>query len=378
MTIGFDGKRAVFNATGLGNYSRLVVDVLSEFYPHEHYILYSPKAQDNPELTSLLCRPDVHLKLPYKANLGGAYWRSVSGMMGDAHRHHVRLFHGLSGELPLDIAKSGIPSVLTVHDLIFKRFPQYYKPIDRMIYNFKFRRACRDATRIIAISECTKREIMHFYGVPAEKIDVVYQGCNEIFRKPVDDDEINDVRARYRLPSRFILSVGTIEERKNALLAVKALEHIDDQEIRLVLVGHHTKYYKEIMRYASKHGLGRRIFSSRVRTEHLPAVYHMAEAFVYPSRFEGFGIPILEALCCGTPVIAATGSCLEEAGGEACIYVNPDSVEEMTLAINRVLTDSDLRKRMTEQGHAHSERFDRHKMADALMAVYRKAIEAAK
>ncbi len=378
MTIGFDGKRAVFNNTGLGNYSRLVIDVLSEFYPHEHYILYSPKVKDNPELTSLLCRPDVHLKLPLKANLGGSYWRSVSGMMNDAHRHHVKLFHGLSGELPLDIAKSGIPSVLTVHDLIFRRFPQYYKLIDRIIYNFKFSRACRNATRIIAISECTKREIMHHYGVPAHKIDVVYQGCNEIFRQPVSDTEIDDVKTKYRLPSKFILSVGTVEERKNAMLAVKALEHIDDQDIRLVLVGHHTKYYKEIMRYAAKHGLGKRIFTSRVRNEHLPAVYHMAKAFVYPSRFEGFGIPVLEALCCGTPVIAATGSCLEEAGGPASIYVNPDSVEEMTDAINRVLSDNNLRNHMIEQGLAYSERFSRRNMADALMAVYHKTLESGK
>lgn len=373
MTIGFDGKRAVFNGTGLGNYSRLVIDVLSEFYPDNHYILYTPKIKENPELTALLCRPCVHLKAPHKAQLSGAYWRSVHGMLDDAKRHHVKLFHGLSGELPLDVAKSGIPSVLTVHDLIFKRFPQWYKPIDRIIYDYKFKHACHDATRIIAISECTKREIMHYYHVPEQKIDVVYQGCNEIFRKPVPQELTEHVRAKYHLPKRFILNVGTVEPRKNVMLAVKALEHIADKDIRLVIVGHHTKYYNEVLAYAKEHGLGHRIFASRVRTEHLPAVYHMAEAFVYPSRFEGFGIPILEALCCGTPVIAATGSCLEEAGGPGTIYVDPDSVSEMTAALDRVLSDSELRRRMIEQGLEFSTRFDRHLMADALLDVYRRA-----
>lgn len=378
MIIGFDGKRAVFNNTGLGNYSRLVIDVLSEFYPKNHYYIYSPKAKENPELTALLSRGRVHLKLPRKAPLGGSWWRSVSGMMAEAQRHHVQLFHGLSGELPLNIAKSGIPSVLTIHDLIFKRFPKFYKPIDRAIYDFKFKHACRDATRIMAISECTKREIMHFYHVPEEKIDVVYQGCNEIFRQPASDFMRQAAADRYRLPKRYILSVGTVEERKNVLLAVKALGHIADKDVRLVIVGHHTRYYKEIMKCAAAHGLGHRIFSiSHIRTEYLPALYQMAEAFVYPSRFEGFGIPILEALCSGTPVVAATGSCLEEAGGPDTLYVDPDSVEQMTDALNRVLGDASLRSRMIEAGHSYSQRFAASTMASQIMDVYERTLKQA-
>ena len=212
------------------------------------------------------------------------------------------------------------------------RYPQYYQSIDRKIYTYKFRKASENADKIIAISECTKRDIIRYFNIPDDKIEVVYQGCDPVFARPVSKKEKDRVRAAYGLPERFILSVGTIEERKNLLLAVKAVEKLDD--VHLVAIGKSTDYAKKVQDYVEAHGLENRVhIIHNLKFGDLPILYLLASLFVYPSRFEGFGIPIVEALSAGVPVIASTGSCLEEAGGEHSIYVDPDDVEGMANAM---------------------------------------------
>lgn len=376
MVVGFDGKRAVLNGTGLGNYSRVLIQSLAENNPRSQFIVYTPKLVDNPGLRPLMRCSNVHVKTPRKAIIG-AYWRSVHGMMSDAHHNRVGIFHGLSGELPLDVRRSGIPSVVTIHDLIFLRCPQYYHFIDRKIYDYKARKACHNADRIIAISECTKRDIVHYYGIDPVKIEVAYQGCNEIFHAEVTPAQIDKVRAKYDLPHNFMVCVGTVEERKNALLAVKALAGIDDKDVKLVLIGRRTKYFDKIKEFARANGLRHRVVClSRVHFKHLPVIYHMARVSVYPSRYEGFGLPVLEAQSCGTPVIAATGSCLEEAGGTAAVYVDPDSVEQMVQAINAVLGDDAKREQMVQGGLENAAKFNNDTLAQRMMEIYRSVLNS--
>lgn len=374
MKIGFDGKRAVCNNTGLGNYSRLVIDVLSEYYPDNEYRLYSPKITENERLTGLLSRQNVKLLGP-KTAAGRAFsglWRISRGLVDDCAADGIQLFHGLSNELPL--ASMEIPTVVTIHDVIFLYYPYCYKSIDRKIYNYKFRKACENASRIIAVSKCTKNDIVKEYGISAEKIDVVYQGCDESFHHKCLTQEMADVRRRYKLPDGdFILYVGTIEERKNALLAVKAMRGIPD-DVHLVLVGRETKYAQTIHDYVSRYGLEKRVHFRSIAFSDLPATYQMARAFTYPSRYEGFGIPILEALCSSTPVVATTGSCLEEAGGDAAIYVHPDDVDALSVSLRQVLADEDLRAKMIAAGLAYSAKFDRKIMADGIMDVYKRVL----
>ena len=169
MIIGFDGKRAVQNNTGLGNYSRLLVEVLATRFPEHLYALYAPKLRPNPRLKPLMELDNVELHTPDTASgrTFGALWRS-RGITSALKEDKVSLYHGLSGELPMNIAGSGIPSVVTIHDLIFRRFPECYSAVDRRIYDYKFRHAAERADRIIAISECTRRAIMEFYNIPAE------------------------------------------------------------------------------------------------------------------------------------------------------------------------------------------------------------------
>lgn len=365
MKIGFDAKRAFQNRTGLGNYSRYVIDILCRHYPEHTYMAFAPHCTDEPRMQALLdSYPQLSASFPAHS-FNKAYWR-LRGICHDIRQKGVDVFFGLSGELPLGIEEI-CPSVVTVHDLIFLRFPQYYPFIDRKIYAWKMRRACLSATRIVAISECTKRDIQHFFGIPADKISVIYQGCDPAFQSEDTEERDEEVARHYNLPQRFILSVGSIEERKNAGLLVKTLEHLP-QDVHLVLVGKRTPYTQTIELLPE--GLKSRLHILQgVPFTHLPSVYRLCTVFAYPSRYEGFGIPILEALRSGVPVLAATGSCLEEAGGEGALYIDPDDVSATVQTLHRLLDDQTLRTSLITAGKQHAARFDAATQARQLMQV---------
>ena len=376
MRIGFDGKRAVQNNTGLGNYSRYVLEALQTYYPDEEYILYAPKERKNPRLENILGQKNITLRLP-----STTLWKKLSSIWriwsvtSDAISDGISVFHGLSNELPLNIGhRQKIKSVVTIHDLIFRRLPQCYPFIDRAIYDYKFKKACQNANLIIAVSECTKRDIVKDYGISPDKIEVIYQGCDSAFAQIVDTSEKNEVRNKYRLPKHYILSVGSIEERKNALLAAKALKYLPE-DIHLVLVGKETAYTEKIKTFAKDEKLEERIHILHgIPFADLPAIYQCADVFAYPSRYEGFGIPILEALNSKLPVVAATGSCLEEAGGPDSLYVNPDDAEAMAEAIKKAIHPTE-RVQMIEKGITWAARFSKEQMARQTMQCYNRLIE---
>ncbi|MBC7914786.1 MAG: glycosyltransferase family 4 protein, partial [Pyrinomonadaceae bacterium] len=317
MRIGFDGKRVVQNFTGLGNYSRFILTLLAKNYPENEYYVYTAKGNQQ----GLFLSDQITLRKPARI-LPAVLWRSFS-ILSNLKKDRIALYHGLSNELPFGISSSKIPSVVTIHDLIFLRFPEFYPFIDRKIYQFKFRYACRNANRIIAVSEQTKKDIITYFKIPADKIDVVYQGCNAIFKARASEELKNKVREKYALPQQYLLQVGTIEQRKNLLLTVKSLKTVP-KNVKLVVIGKETEYATEVKEYIAHHHLNNRIlFLKNVPVDDLPAIYQQAAIFIYPSEFEGFGIPIIEALYSGVPVIAASGSCLEEAGGPNTYYVHP-------------------------------------------------------
>ena len=196
MKLAFDAKRITHNATGLGNYSRFIVNSLINSYPENSYHLYSPD-KGKKHLRALIPEQENvifhYLENEILGSLGKAWWRSC-GIIGDLKKEKPALFHGLSNELPFGLSKAGIPSVVTIHDLIFIRYPQFYKTIDRNIYNFKFRKACLLADKIVAVSEMTKQDIIRIYKVPEEKIDVVYQGCDVSFLQQAESNKLSEVK----------------------------------------------------------------------------------------------------------------------------------------------------------------------------------------
>lgn len=377
LTIGFDAKRIVRNGTGLGSYGRTLVNDLAHYPINLH--LYAPdKGRD--DLRSQITNSEhisFHIpgqakrqsRAPHSTFLGKSYWRS-HGIINDLKHDRVQLYHGLSGELPIGIRNSGIKSVVTIHDLIFLRHPEFYHWLDTKIYAWKFRQTLREADHIIAISECTKRDIMELGNVPEDKITLIYQSCSPRFNITRPSNVAGDLQS----PTRYILSVGSIEARKNILLAVKSLPYLPS-DISLVIVGRHTKYTDEVIAYAKEHQLDHRIkILHGVPDTDLPALYAGAEAFVYPSVYEGFGIPIIEAIGCGLPVVACTGSCLEEAGGPDSLYVAPDDVLGMADAIRSVLKGAEGREQRIEASREYIRRFDSKDVAGQVVELYNKIL----
>lgn len=383
MNIGFDAKRAAQNRTGLGNYSRFVIRVLSEKFAGNQYHLYTPKPHRMPYLQEIPTLKHLFLHFPPQGIWSRirSLWR-VWGITKDIQKDGIQIFHGLSNELPLNIGTpeqrkmkaggKGCKYIVTIHDLIFIHTPQYYHWIDRQIYNFKFRRACRCADRVIAVSEYTKQEIMHYYHTPESKIDVVYQGCDPVFSQEIEEGKLQEVKARYQLPDKFVLYVGSIEERKNLMLVAKAMAELNRRAaIHVVAVGRRTAYVDQIQDFLKAQGIDHLFhFYHQVPYADLPSFYKWASTFAYPSRIEGFGIPLLEAISSGVPAIGCTGSCLEEAGGPNSIYVNPDDAKGMADAILRTCTDEPLRQHMISEGKKYALNFSDEKLSHDLMKVY--------
>ncbi len=368
-TIGLDAKRIVRNGTGLGSYGRTLANDLASLNAFDLRLYAPDKGRDELrcQLTEqqhlCFCYPNSH------TSLGKALWRS-HGIVGQLKSDGVRLYHGLSGELPFNISRSGIKSVVTIHDLIFMRHPEYYHWLDTKIYTLKFRQAIREADRIVAISECTRRDIIELGHVDEHRISLIYQSCSPRFHADATPDTLRDVQQRYQLPQRYVLSVGSIEQRKNILLVVKALHRLP-ADLHLVAVGKSTPYARRVLSEAAAAGLAPRVhFLHGVPDNHLPALCQLADAFVYPSRYEGFGIPIIEAIGMRLPVVACTGSCLEEAGGPDSLYVDPDDDEAMAHAIGQVLRGAEGRERRTELSLQYIRRFENTNAAKQYAELY--------
>lgn len=373
MIIGYDAKRIVCNRTGLGSYARTLINDLSEVItPDIKLNLYAPDKGDSALRSQVRESAGVRFVYPRRSlsGLQKAWWRMHS-MVDDLCADGVKLYHGLSGELPIGIKKAGIKTVVTIHDIIFMRHPEWYNWPDTKIYAWKFRKTCAEADRIIAISECTKRDIMLYEGVNPEKIDVIYQSCGSRYKMREGEKKMHEVHTGYMLPERYIVNVGTIEERKNVLLAVKALRMLPE-DISLVIVGKATSYTEKVKAYIRENALESRVkILHNVPNEDLPAIYQMAEACVYPSRYEGFGVPVIEAIQSGLPVVACTGSCLEEAGGNGTIYVDPDDVYAMAEAIKQVVKGAPGREERIAASRQYITRFEGNNVAQQVMNVYR-------
>ncbi len=373
MKIGYDGKRAANNLTGLGNYSRSLIEHLTFAYPENQYFIYTPKIKEKIAQFPLFAIRNVWLKLPEKS-ASKFLWRSL-GIKKQLLEDKIDLFHGLSHEIPVGIQHTRIKSIVSMHDLIFLRKPQYYKLIDRLIYKFKSKYACEHADRIIAISEQTKNDIVDLYHINPDKIDVIYQSCDDQFKRLLTATEKQVVKEKYVLPEKYILNLGTIEARKNLLLLVKALPKIE-ASFKLVVIGKETAYAHDVKNEIIKLGLQNRVvFLRDIPFQLLPAIYQLASVFVFPSYYEGFGIPIIEALYGNVPVIAATGSCLEEAGGPNSIYISPDNEQELADSVNKVLNDEKLQELMKTKGQEYVQRFNDAVVSQQLMDCYLRTLK---
>lgn len=358
MRIAFDAKRAYHNTRGLGNYSRDVIRLLTSYATdNEYFLLAKP--------TNKYVFPNTKTISPQSLwSFFPSIWRSCGCVK---ELRDMDVYWGLSGELPFGIHRLPIRKIVTIHDAIFIRYPELYSASYRALFARKVQYACDCADVIIAISEQTKRDVIKFFHADESKIRVVYQGCNNCYREPILDSQINSVRLRYNLREQYILTVGAIEPRKNLqnLIKAMAIEHID---IPLIAVGGKSAYATQMATLAKENGVDLR-FIHGIPLADLPAVYKGATVFCYPSIFEGFGIPILESMCVGTPVLTSTGSCFAETGGDAARYANPLVPEDIGTQLRHILDDTTEREKMISQGFEQATHFRDDQVAANLVRV---------
>lgn len=373
MGIGFDAKKAVKNLTGIGNYSRRCINAVSRLQPDTELLLFAP-AKHNAKAVEQIVAPHIMVEPSgpmRRSSIIYELWRNFT-QWREVRRRHVDVFHGLSNELPFFIGHAGCRTVVTIHDLIFLRYPHIYSWLGRQILHVKTRYACHHADRIIAISECTKNDIMRFYGIPENRIEVIYQSIAPQFFEPVDDADVDTVLKHYGLKRGYVLSVGTMERRKNQQQLIRAAKALPDG-VQVVILGKSTPYQRELERLVAElHVEDRVCLLNGVSNDHLRIFYHGASVAVYTSLFEGFGLPVVEALASGCPVVAATGSCLEEAGGWSSVYVSPDDPQQLAQALTSLLADPDRRAKMSADGLKYARQFRDDAMAECLLRLYSK------
>ena len=342
MRIGFDAKRLFLNNRGLGSYARNLLYGLARYAPDSDYHLFTPQQKNEFVSPSLINSQNVTVHLPKGlGRLSSGYWRS--GLLGkEAARQKLDVFHGLSQELPSDISRFKGKSVVTIHDLIFLKHPEFYKPIDRWIYYKKVKFAVEKADIIIAISQQTYTDVVNEFDFPEDRIKIFYQSCNEVFYDQRTAREKELVKEKWQLPAEYILYVGALNANKNVEIIIKALGLLRETiDLPLVIVGHGQEYRLELEKLVAEKSLTDRvIFASDLGNPsplELSSFYQMASLFIFPSHYEGFGIPILEARFSGIPVIASNSSCLDEAGGANTFYFDPKNEAELANLIESAL-----------------------------------------
>lgn len=370
LTIAYDAKRAYLNYRGLGNYSRTLLSQMAQYYGENRYLLCTP--QDS-NLYPWLNQSPYERILPHGLwRLSPSIWRRF-GIPASLHTKPIDIYHGLSQELPEGIERLGCRTVVTMHDAIFMRYPDLYSPTYRFSFIRRNVSACRRADLCIAISEQTKRDYMDFFGVESQHIRVVYQGCNDIFWHPISLEQQQKARLSYGLPSSYVLCVGALEERKNQLRLIKALASAS-VDMPLVLVGKGSPQYVQVLvRAAKRYGVPLLIISN-ARVEDMPSIYRCSSIFAYPSLFEGFGIPILEAARCAVPIVASTGTCFEEIAGEGALYASPTHPDAIGEAIRTTLQDTDATYSRIKLALSNTEKFRANRIAQAMMNTYQSLI----
>jgi len=363
MRIGFDAKRAFLNTSGLGNYSRNTINALQRFSKNNQYVLYTSIIKDG--LFENYNQFEVHSPENPLEKLFKSVWRSYSAKR--LKNHKIELFHGLSNELPNGIHKTNIPSVVTIHDLIFIRFPQFYKAIDRKIYYSKVKYACNSSQKIIAISRQTKEDIIRFFDVNPKKIEVIYQSVSPVFFERVNT---GNLRSKYNLSNHFILSVGTLEPRKNQLSVLKGI-HSEKIDIQVVFVGKPTSYETKLNRFITENRMENQVkFLNNISENDLAGLYKLASLSVYISHFEGFGLPVIESMASGCPVITSNVSCLPETAGDAAILCSPDNFNELGTHIKTLLENENLRNDLIQKGIARASLFRSEILSEKMISLY--------
>jgi glycosyltransferase involved in cell wall biosynthesis len=370
MHICLDVSPTVQSHAGLGRYAGEIARALAE-YKSQHKLSLFYNCAGEAEL------PDYLRHLPYRTvKAGNKPWRmkvllsQMTHWPMDKTFGAVEIFHA-TNHLLAHFRQAR--TVYTLHDLIFLRYPEYHLPYNRWYLTFAMPHYLRAADVIVTPSEWSKRDAIHYYGLPESKIKVIHEAPAPTFQPITDPANLARVKQQYHLPQKFILNVGTIEPRKNLSRLLEAfkplLAHWPD--LKLVLIGKKGWLYEPFFQRLQALGLEEHvIFPGYVAEADLPAFYQLAEVFVFPSLSEGFGLPPLEAMACGVPVVSSNSSSLPEVVGEAGLLVDPTDTAALHQALHRILADGELRAELKWRGLVHAQNFSWRRAVDELEEVY--------
>jgi glycosyltransferase involved in cell wall biosynthesis len=368
MPIYVDVSSAVHAKAGIGRYAGSLARALVDREP-ERFALFYNRGPDTPPPAGLESIPARTVRAGYKPWRMAVWLGQLAGLGFNCLVPGAELFHATEHLLP---PLRGVPTVLTVHDMIFKLFPEHQKRLNYWYLNATMPLYCRRADAIITVSEFSKRDMVKHYGLDPAKVTVVHEAAASEFA-PALPGAVDEVRQRYGLPDRFLIHVGTIEPRKNLSRLVEALQLLRDEGLTIPLVVTSAKgwLYHDFFRRLDELEVRDAVhLTGYVPAADLPALYGAATAAVLASVYEGFGLPMLEAMACGTPVASSNASCLPEIGGEAARYFDPHDVQDMAEAIRVVWTDGEVRTEMRRQGIAQAARFSWKRAAEETLAVY--------
>jgi glycosyltransferase involved in cell wall biosynthesis len=371
MAVYVDVSPAVHAKAGLSRYASSLSRALNLLAP-DRFAFFFNKSGDSYVPDWLKKCSTRSVRAGYKPWRMLVYLGQLTRVGFDALVPDCELFHATE-HLLLPLRRC--PSVLTIHDLIFNLFPERHKRLNRWYLNAALPLFCRRADRIICVSERTKADLLRIWDVDTANVDVVYEAADGHFQ-PVPDSVVRAVRSKYGLPDQYILSVGTIEPRKNLDRLLDALRILrrEGQAIYLVLVGRLGWLYEDFLAKLDAFEHSDAVLRCGfVPDDDLPAIYAGATATVMASIYEGFGLPVLESMACGTPVVCSSTSSLPEFGGDAARYFDPLDTGEMAAAIGEVWNDLELRKHMSIQGVGQAARFTWEHTARRTIAVYQKA-----
>ncbi len=354
----------------MGNYSRNLLNAMHQYFDEFQLVLYTPEIKTH--LLKDQQRFEIHTPETPFSKFFKPLWRRYG--VRRFKKHKINLFHGLSNELPQGIHKTGIPSVVTIHDLIFLRYPDFYPFIDRKIYFRKVKYACQTANKIIAISEQTKSDIIRFLGVNPEKIEIIYQPISEVFFNP-DIALGESLFKKYHLKPGYILSVGTLEPRKNQLAVLKAVTK-GNLNYQVVFIGKQTSHKNKLEKFIAANKLEDQvIFLNNIKEEELAALYKMAGCSVYISLFEGFGLPVIESMASGCPVITSDVSVLPETAGGAALLCAPGNIAGLVENLKNLLNNNLERNKWIEKGFERARLFHPQKFASELVSFYNSTLK---
>ena len=376
MRIAIDLSPVVHKKAGLGRYTSTLAEQLVTQDMADEFIAFTHGRFDASALSPIL-RPLPHTNIPLDARPWrmGVWVAHALGVAMDRWLPRADVFHATEHLLP---PLKNARTVFTLHDLIFQFFPEYHLPLNRWFLTHAMPHFLRRADAIIAVSECTKRDAMRFYNIAPEKITVIYEGVNPALHRVDDPARVAEIRARYAKHQPYLLFVGTIEPRKNISALVDALKILCARGFphRLLIVGRKGWLYQPTFDHVQETGMSDAVdFLDFVPDDDLSVLLSGCDAFVFPSLYEGFGLPPLEAMACGAPVICSNTSSLPEVVGDAALLVNPRDATEIANAIARVLTDSQLRDELRAKGFAQAAKFSWERAARETLAVYQRVLE---